>query len=106
MEEEAAKEKQGNLGPPVESIIPRDIPQPWTLQYDPVEISRQMTIIGMLYHMIASNNFFLIMILDFSAYMIEWEIWSNIQHWELLNLAWTKKDRDTAAKNGMLTFFI
>lgn len=50
MEEEAAKEKQGNLAPPAEPIIPRDIPQPWILQYDPIEIARQMTIIGTKYN--------------------------------------------------------
>lgn len=75
-EEEQANEqknKQATLGPPPESLTP-PIPQPSIFQYDPVEISRQMTI-------------------------IEWDIWSHIQHWELLGLAWTKKDKETTAKN-------
>jgi len=36
-----------------------------------------------------------------------WDMWGHIKPWELLDLAWTKKDKETKAKNvlEMTTFF-
>jgi hypothetical protein len=46
-------------------------------------------------------------VLDFSAVdiaqqltLMEWNIWENIKTWELLGLAWTKKDKNERAPNG------
>lgn len=47
-------------------------------------------------------------VLDFSPLeiaqqitLMEWAIWEKIKPWELLGLAWTKKDRNERAPNGM-----
>jgi hypothetical protein len=46
-------------------------------------------------------------VLDFSAAeiaqqltLMEWGIWEKIKTWELLGLAWTKKDKGERAPNG------
>lgn len=32
--------------------------------------------------------------------LIEWKMWKEIQPWECLGLAWTKKDKEVRAPNG------
>jgi hypothetical protein len=51
------------------------------LEYPSSEIAQQLTLIG-------------------------WSTWHRIQTWELLGLAWTKKDKEVRAPNGIVLILI